>query len=93
MLKHKQVQVTFSSWHRYIPFSKSFLPSASLSIVGDGRSVRIDMKCEDFHSKKWDQFANAQIVYNPSFQATYGCALQVLNEKTKTHSDLLVACA
>lgn len=84
------VKVKLTTSHKYIPFSKSFLPSMSMSIHSYKKRFCIEIKSDNLQLKHWDIRGQTRILYDPQFEQVFGSSLQLLKPLQKTNSNLLV---
>lgn len=85
------VKVKLSTSHRYIPFSKSFLPSMSMAVHCFKGKFDIEIKSDNLQLKHWDVRGQTRILYDPRFEDCFGSCLQLLKPLQKTNCNLLVA--
>jgi hypothetical protein len=88
---NSMVKVKLTTSHKYIPFSKSFLPSMSMSIHSYKKKFCIDISSDNLQLKHWDIRGQTRILYDPQFEQSFGSSLQLLKPLQKTNSNLLVA--
>ena len=88
---NSMVKVKLVTSHRFIPFSKSFLPSMSMAIHCLKGKFDIEIKSDNLQLKHWDVRGKTRILYDPRFEDCFGSCLQLLKPVQKTNSNLLVA--
>ena len=91
IFRNSSVTIKLRTSHRYIPFSKKFLPSITLDACSALNKICVDIKSDNLRgSNQWDIKGTSRILYSKQFERLYGCSLQLIKSEEKVHSNLLV---